>query len=47
MASRIRGSNPISLGFKEWVFTLLVNRVVDGETPILEAYPVSSLDTWF
>ena len=33
--------------FKEWVFTLLVKRVVEGDTQSLEACLVSLLDMRF
>ena len=37
------GSNSVSLGFDDWVFTLLSTELFGGETSSLEACPVSLL----
>ena len=42
---KCHGYNLVSLGFDNWVFTLLVTELFGGETMSLEACPVSPLAT--
>ena len=43
LSSKAHGFNLVSPGFDDWVFTLLATELFGGETPILEACPVSPL----